>query len=786
MALDPIGVIFIAKDLASATISKLDRNFKSLDQTVDGTSQRFAKNMKLMGAGLVAVGVGLAGLSVVKNFTDAASSFEANLVRLGSVASASAKDLTMLEQKALELGVAFEFSPDEAVQGMRQLASVGFNTGQIMTGIEQTLLFASASQGQINIETAASTMAAAIRGFGLEVTDSQKVVDVLTKATSISALKFDELGLTLGNTAADASLANQSFETTVATLGALRNTGLTSLRASEKLRISLKNLSSDKATATAAKLGIKLRDEETGKLKQMDAIVGDLAPKLAGLTQIQKEQALGNLFGKQALSVFNAVANATFETVENGEKVILKGADALAMMRQELTSSGGTAKEFQADFLASTEGINTLLQGTLETFKIALGKPLLGIIGKVTKAITDFANIFLAFFIEFPLAAKIFTGVLAGLSAFLVIVGGVIALKAGIVLLGLAFSALGISLIPILIVFAKVALVIGLIAVAFFLLKKAIQTNFGGLGDFFGDLFTNISLFFKAVMTLVSGGEISAELNKQLDESGVGKFLDSFLRGVTMVKTAFTSFFGGIAKGFGAVAGPSIEMFVTSLVDLANTFGTIFGRVFSSMGILSGIFGDSFPDKVENIGDIFGVVGIIVGGVLGAIVGGFATVASWITKSIDLILELGTFFMWLGNVLLEAFISPIDTIMSLWGKLKDVILSIVESFTSNPLIKFALDKLGISTENEDKDVATSNDTLVAPTGGLDTAQKSAEAQAGVVSKTGGETNEALSNLDNSKGGEVNASIKLMIGERQLAETMTRIGRRSAVAAGGQF
>ena len=70
--LDPIGVIFTAKDLASGTVGKLDKNFKTLDNTTDVTAAKFTANLKLMGAGLVAVGVGALGLGVLnsaaKNF----------------------------------------------------------------------------------------------------------------------------------------------------------------------------------------------------------------------------------------------------------------------------------------------------------------------------------------------------------------------------------------------------------------------------------------------------------------------------------------------------------------------------------------------------------------------------------------------------------------------------------------------------------------------------------------------------------------------------------------------
>ncbi|MEM7495511.1 MAG: phage tail tape measure protein, partial [Myxococcota bacterium] len=170
--LDPIGVVFQLKDRASGQIGKLQHRFEQLHGTSDRVTKAFNAHAKRMGQGMSLMVGGAVGGNMLRGLANDATTFEAALTKMASAARAGGPEVQQLSDKALELGVKFEFSPDETIMGMKALASAGLNVRQILTSVPSALQLASAAAGEISIPQAAETLTAAMKGYGMAAENS--------------------------------------------------------------------------------------------------------------------------------------------------------------------------------------------------------------------------------------------------------------------------------------------------------------------------------------------------------------------------------------------------------------------------------------------------------------------------------------------------------------------------------------------------------------------------------------------------------------------------------------
>ncbi len=63
---------------------------------------------------------------------NAAGRFEQSIAAVGAISGASVVELGQLRDAAIDAGIATQFSPTEAVLGLRELAQAGFNATESM------------------------------------------------------------------------------------------------------------------------------------------------------------------------------------------------------------------------------------------------------------------------------------------------------------------------------------------------------------------------------------------------------------------------------------------------------------------------------------------------------------------------------------------------------------------------------------------------------------------------------------------------------------------------------
>ena len=154
-------------------------------------------------------------------------------------------------------------------------------------------------------------------------------------------------------------------------------------------------------------------------------IMSDFAQATANMSDEERNRRVVTAFGARGLLAFNAVLNASFTTMRDGQQVTLRGAEAIAALRDEMTGAGGTAARFREQLLDTFEGQKTLLKGTLQTFAVVLGEPFAAVFKPIVRAVVDTLNAILRAFQAIPAPIKrIFAGIVLAAGSFLMLVGG--------------------------------------------------------------------------------------------------------------------------------------------------------------------------------------------------------------------------------------------------------------------------------------------------------------------------------------------------------------------------
>lgn len=175
-----------------------------------------------IGAIVIAVGsfVALLGKAVNKS-TDFAKAMSGVKAVIGDV---SDNEFAALIQSAKDFGSSTAFTAVQVAELQTELAKLGFTTQEILNAQGATLDLAASLD--VSLADAATLAGSTLRSFGLDTSETQRVVDVLAKSTSKSALDFSSLTESLKLVAPTARALGIDIEQTAAMLGVLANNGL--------------------------------------------------------------------------------------------------------------------------------------------------------------------------------------------------------------------------------------------------------------------------------------------------------------------------------------------------------------------------------------------------------------------------------------------------------------------------------------------------------------------------------------------------------------------------------
>lgn len=214
-------------DAAAGQFQRNVGNYRSALRGAVGGLKQFAGALGLVGGLQLFVRTLRDAFNVVKNFDQA----QANLA---SVLGVSRDSMGNLTAQAKELGATTKFTASQVAELQLEFAKLGFTQEQIEGVTEGTLQLASAAGTDLG--NAAAITGATIRGFGLDVSETQRVVDVMAKSFSASSLDIEKFKVGMAAVAPAAATAGFSIERTTALLGTLTNAGIDASTAGTGLR----------------------------------------------------------------------------------------------------------------------------------------------------------------------------------------------------------------------------------------------------------------------------------------------------------------------------------------------------------------------------------------------------------------------------------------------------------------------------------------------------------------------------------------------------------------------
>ena len=217
-----------SKDLNKGTVAAkgLSGSLKGVGASANlATGGIKAMTMALLSSGVGALVVGLGSLvaglgSVISKSTE----FEKALSTLEAVTGSSKAEIGQLSDLAKELGSTTAFTASQVVELQTELAKLGFKTDDIKNSTAAILDLAASLD--VGLGEAAEFSGSLVKSFGLKTQDTQRIVDVMAKSTSSSALSFSSLRESLKLVAPVSKATGVSIEKTTALLGVLADRGL--------------------------------------------------------------------------------------------------------------------------------------------------------------------------------------------------------------------------------------------------------------------------------------------------------------------------------------------------------------------------------------------------------------------------------------------------------------------------------------------------------------------------------------------------------------------------------
>lgn len=368
----------LERDIRKTTLelSALEQKMGVFTRQVGNYPSAFSKfGTSAVGAFKSFLGPAALGIAAVQglrkaigNLVSTNKEFEQSNADLAAILGTTRDDIKEMTLEAKRLGETTIFTASQVTQLQTELAKLGFSRDEIKNSQEAVLKFAQATGAEL--AEAASVAGAAMRAFGMDATEMERIVSTMAVATTKSALTFDKLATAMPIVAPVARSFNFSIEETTALLGKLSDSGFDATMAATATRNILLNLANSSGKL-AKKIGgpVHNLDELADALKKIDEQGISLAETF-------------DLTDKRSVAAFN-----TF----------LHNAEGLKTLKENITDVGeamdNMVDEKMSTLQASTKMLSSAWEGLMLTFSKSNGV-LKGVVDWMTKLVRRLTDAF--------------------------------------------------------------------------------------------------------------------------------------------------------------------------------------------------------------------------------------------------------------------------------------------------------------------------------------------------------------------------------------------------------
>ena len=427
-------------DALQREIQETEQKLKSLETQAATTNSTLAKieeiggKMQTVGDSISGVGKKLMPLSAAVTAIGTAAvkttaDFDSQMSTVKSIYGATGEEFDALRDKALEMGSKTSFSATEAGQAMEYMALAGWNTSEMVDGISG-IMDAAAASGE-NLATTSDIITDGLTAFGLSAKDSAHFADVLVKTGNSANTTVSMMGETFKYAGAVCGSLGISIEDAAIATGLMGNAGIKASNAGAALRTGLTNLvkPTDQMAAAMDKYGVAIQTNSEGNV-DLYATMQNIRTALGDLDKTEQAAAISAIFGKNAMSGWSAIVNAS--------------EDDFNSLTEAIYDADGAAKEAADIKLDNLSGQITILKSTIEGIAIQISDILMPTVRAIVAKIQEWATAFSNLDTETKETIVKIGAVVTAIGPLLVILGTVIS-KTGAALKGFSSLAKGVS-----------------------------------------------------------------------------------------------------------------------------------------------------------------------------------------------------------------------------------------------------------------------------------------------------------------------------------------------------
>lgn len=361
-------------DANLAKASKTLKQFADNNLSMGGILKQSTGALTGMAASVLSVTAAIgAAKKVMGDMVRINMQFEQSSSNLAAVLGTSRDQITALTDQAKTLGATTQYTASQILELQANLARLGFNQNEILNSTKSVQAMATAMGADLG--EAANLAGSALRGFGLNATEMERVASVLSVGTTKSALSFEKLATALPVVQTAAAKTGFTIEDTVAMLGKLTDNGINAASAATQLR----KILNDSTTA-----GTKLANALGGPVKSFDELVVALDKAGKAGQNHADSVALVNSKNATALDILRDMAQQR-EVDVNGVK---KQTSALQELRDSITDCSDGMKSMQDEQLNTLQGSITILNSAWEGLMLTFSESN-GVIKTVVDSLTD-------------------------------------------------------------------------------------------------------------------------------------------------------------------------------------------------------------------------------------------------------------------------------------------------------------------------------------------------------------------------------------------------------------
>lgn len=315
---------------------------------------------------------------------DTGMAFEKSMSTVAALSGATGDDLEALTEKAREMGAATLYSAADAADALGYMALAGWNTQQMLEGIEPVMNLAIASD--MDLAEASDIVTDNITAFGLTVADSSKFVDEMAYAMSNSNTNTEQLGEAYKNCAAAAGSMGYSVEDVTAALMVMANAGQKGGEAGNGLKTIMTRLATDTKNCAQelAKYGVEVYDAE-GNMNSLSSILLGCGEIWEGLTDEQQNNLAVVIAGQNQFNKFQTIMMGMNDAAKESGK-------SFADYTKQLEECDGAAAEMAAIMSDNLQGaiwnLESGLEAVEETAYSALSESMKNGVNEASDALT--------------------------------------------------------------------------------------------------------------------------------------------------------------------------------------------------------------------------------------------------------------------------------------------------------------------------------------------------------------------------------------------------------------